>query len=66
MHSIDRLINQSIFINTTNKYSNKGIHEITLEVLIGQVIAETCSLYSFNLVNLKSEKFIQCTLKELN
>ena len=47
--------NQSIniFISINNKYNNKGMHEITLEVLIGQVIEETCSLYSFNLVNLK-------------
>jgi len=34
------------FISTTSKYSNKGEHEVTLEVLNGQVIEEGHALFA--------------------
>jgi len=45
-----------MFISTTNKYINKGIHEINLEVLIGQVIEERHALCTVSTDQLKIRK----------
>jgi len=48
--------NQNIFITTIKHNKNMYITQQRLEVLIGLVTGETCSLYNFSLANLNYYK----------